>query len=524
MIDRFELQKEICRLSNTKLSCGKSIAEISEYKGISIWWYVYNTFTRKVYEKLNGSVGAAPHDYRTIKQIGELVYCPTLYCVWNAIERMYYSQQENHNNRKIIFIENPRYWINSKDTFFGSIKEKLLADGKTEILSVFSVGCDRPRIETMLDIMKHEKKIKHRPMEYYQSLNTNLCEYKARIRFSKIWAKIKNDEGLYKLMSFHGVDMSKTMIPELEHYFKTTFGKTVLEIETVSHMVQKEAPSVIVFVDENGHPHPYIMGCKLNGKPTIEIQHGTISPQLTYWCGSERFPMLSDMTTVYGKTYRDILINTKMYEDKDIIITGNHMDDEIFQKRDKELICKSIRLNPGKRILFWALTMANNRQDENRDYINAMLNVKKELDLQLVVSLHPGESDELKQQLQEAVSSKITIVTNTNINDLIYVCDALITKKSTTAITAVGMGKPVIVMNFSGQPDLQPYVSDGLAAGVYHEKELIPAIEMALSDRNDSKRKKNRNEALYNLNYIQDGKATDRVVDVIKSFIEDNKL
>ncbi len=515
-VNRYQLQKEICKLSNTELSCGQSLTELTEYKGVSMWWYAYNTFTRKVYEILNGSVEYPSHEYRTIKKIGELVYCPTLYYVWNAMEKIYYPNQENHNTRKIIIIENPKYWINSKDTFFGSIKEKLLADGKTEILSIFSVGCDRHRIETMLDMMKHEKKIKHRPLEYYQSLNTNLCEYKARIGYLKIWEQIKSDNILRGLLSFHGIDMQKILIPELEHCFKTTFGKTVLEIETVSRMVQKESPSVIVLVDENGHPHPYIMGCKLNGKPTIEVQHGTISPQLTFWCGKERFSMLPGMTTLYGKTYQDILTKNMMYRESDIILTGNHRDDEIFQKRDKELICTSIGLNPGKKTLLWALTMVNNQPDENIRYINAMLNAVKKLNLQLVVSLHPGESEKSKQQLLEA---RIKIVTNTDINNLIYICDAFITKKSTVAITAASMQKPVIVMNFSGQPDLQPYVSDGLAAGVYQEEELIPAIETALSGRNDSGIKKKRDEALYNLCYIQDGKATDRVVDAITSFV-----
>ena len=520
-VDRFQLQKEICRLSTTKLNCGKSIAELSEYKGVSLWWFHYYTFTRKVYEKLNGSTDNIPHDYRTIKQVGELVYCPALYYVWNAMERIYYPNQENRNNRKIIFIEIPRYWINSKDTFFGSIKEKLLADGKTEILSTFSVGCDIHQIKTMLDIMKHEKKIKHRPLEYYQSLDTNICEHKARIRYSKIWEIIKDDKVLHELLSFHGMDMHKIMISELEHCFKTALGKTVLEIETVTRMVQKETPSCIVVVDEGGRPHPYVMGCKQTGKPIISIQHGTISSQITFWCGSERFSMLPDITTVYGKTYQDILIQTRMYRETDIVITGNHRDDVIFQKRSKEQICNSIGLNKEKKILLWTFTMFYNPPDENRNYINTMSNAVKKLDVQLVISLHPSSTKESEQQLRSMCFSEIIIVHKTDINDLIYICDALITKKSTTAITAMVMGKPVIIMNFSGQPDMQPYVSGGLAAGVYHEKDLIPAIETVLSGQQDTEIKKKRDELLNNLVYIQDGKATNRIVDAIN---EDKKI
>lgn len=514
-IDRFQLQKEICRLSNTKLDCGKSLAELTEYKGVSLWWYTYITFMNRVFKILNGELTEKTHRYKTIKRVGKLIYYPTLYYVWNFIEKIYYPNQENSKNRKIIIIESPRYWMNSKEIFFGSIKEKLLADGKTEILSTFSVGYDTHRIETMLDMMKNEENIKHRPIEYYQSIGTNLCEYKTHMKYSKIWDEIKNDKTLHDLLTFHDIDMYNILISELENCFKTKFGEIVSDIETIHRMVQKESPSVIVVIDEVGRPYSYIMGCKLGGKPSIAVQHGTISSQLTFWCGSERFQMIPDITTVYGKTYQDVLVKTKMYRETDIVITGNHRDDNILQERSKEQICKAIGLNTKKKIIVWALTMISNQPDENRRYISAMLDVVKKADVQLVISLHPTDSKQSEQYLWKLDLPGIIIADKTDINNLIYICDTFITKKSTTAITAMVMGKPVIVMNFSGQPDMQPYVSEGLATGVYNEEGLIPAIELALNGR-----KKEQKEALYNLCYIQDGKATDRVVDAIKSLIK----
>ena len=64
----------------------------------------------------------------------------------------------------------------------------------------------------------------------------------------------------------------------------------------------------------------------------------------------------------------------------------------------------------------------------------------------------------------------------------IFVCDLMITKNSTTALEAIALGKPLIVLNLSGKHDISDYVASGVAQGVYKSSELQRIVEKLLAD------------------------------------------
>ena len=48
----------------------------------------------------------------------------------------------------------------------------------------------------------------------------------------------------------------------------------------------------------------------------------------------------------------------------------------------------------------------------------------------------------------------------------------MLTKDSTTAMEAIALNKPVIVLNLGGEPDVVDYVEHCVALGVYKEEDL----------------------------------------------------
>jgi UDP-N-acetylglucosamine 2-epimerase len=93
----------------------------------------------------------------------------------------------------------------------------------------------------------------------------------------------------------------------------------------------------------------------------------------------------------------------------------------------------------------------------------------------------------------------------------------MITRVSTAAIEAVAMNKPVIVLNLSGEPDPVEYVKEGVAYGVYNRDNLEQAILKLLEEDSLSK---SREQYIKKYLYKIDGKATERVVDIIKDLVE----
>ena len=104
-----------------------------------------------------------------------------------------------------------------------------------------------------------------------------------------------------------------------------------------------------------------------------------------------------------------------------------------------------------------------------------------------------------------------------NTYEQIFVCDLLITRHSTTGLEAVALNKPVIVLNLDDGTDYAGYVKEGVARGVYKDDDLTTAIKELLQD--DTYLAKNRDRYIEKYLYKIDGKAYERVVDVIENML-----
>ena len=93
----------------------------------------------------------------------------------------------------------------------------------------------------------------------------------------------------------------------------------------------------------------------------------------------------------------------------------------------------------------------------------------------------------------------------------------MITISSTTGLEALIMKKPLITVNFSGKPDAMPYAESGAAIGVYKPEDVRPAIKSVLENKDvREKLAKKAKLFIYEQCYKMDGKASERIVDLIK--------
>ena len=140
----------------------------------------------------------------------------------------------------------------------------------------------------------------------------------------------------------------------------------------------------------------------------------------------------------------------------------------------------------------------------------------------LIIKQHPREGEKYTKMIEEYLNkNKIDTVIMPKSSDTyeqLFVCDVMITKNSTTAMEAIVLDKPVVVLNLGGEPDAVDYVEQGVALGVYKEEDLKPAIEKLLKD--DTDLAKNRKGYIEKYLYKIDGEATERVVNLIEEMIE----
>ena len=98
-------------------------------------------------------------------------------------------------------------------------------------------------------------------------------------------------------------------------------------------------------------------------------------------------------------------------------------------------------------------------------------------------------------------------------------CDILATKASTVALEALMMDKPVITINITDQPDRLPYATSGATLGVYKYKDMEGAIQKIL-DNQIQKNMKDKDKFIKDYAYKNDGKATERVLNIVQGIVE----
>jgi hypothetical protein len=209
-----------------------------------------------------------------------------------------------------------------------------------------------------------------------------------------------------------------------------------------------------------------------------------------------------------------------------IVVTGQPRFDSLAKANeffDKDEICKKLGLTTSKKILLWA-TDSGLREEESKENISAVYQAASALEnVQLAIKLHPAEDQEAPLYKQNHSYAPIIIKGKQPISELLYACDAMVTKASTTANEAAILNKPIVVLNLSGEPDAMPYVEKGIALGVYKKEDLVSAIKDALyNGKIREKLAEGREKFVYEYAYVQDGKASERVANLIMQAMRDS--
>jgi len=238
----------------------------------------------------------------------------------------------------------------------------------------------------------------------------------------------------------------------------------------------------------------------------------------------------SENIALYGDGVRDEFRKRGVEEGR-MIVTGapvyDFMKDRVGVKKGASNVkcLEKYGINGGEKLIVFASQPHDNKIykiEEKRKMFRALIEVMPSLpNKKLVIKLHPYESDELTNGVRKGFDrNNVVVVKDVNIFDLIGVCDLLITKFSTSAMEAILLGKPVIIMNLGGMPDIFPYVENNVALGVYRSEDLLPAIKRILEgDKMYKEFLAERERFVRKFAFRLDGKATERVADLIRGMI-----
>jgi hypothetical protein len=277
-------------------------------------------------------------------------------------------------------------------------------------------------------------------------------------------------------------------------------------------------PDVIIVMTEGIMPAKIaIATAKLGRIPTLLLlQLGML--RKNYECPN----FLADKISVPGDFIGDLVVNCGVDANK-VVVTGRPTYDALIHaedRLDKAAICGRLGLNPSRKIVIYCTENLPIRDSERitRVVCRAMKNLS---DVQFVIKVHPSElSVSVYHKVARELGIQALVTKEESIYEVLFICDLMITGFSTAALDAMILDKPVITINFTGLPDPIPFAESGAAIGVYREDDLETEIKKGLYDDSVKARLHNdRGKFVYEQTYLKDGRATQRIADLIEQMV-----
>ena len=488
--------------STTRFENGKSIKDILKYKKFTLCFFFDSNFELDLCDKVRKYIATntKTNQKRNIKS-----FVPTFlirfYILAKVVVHFLFGKvsellcDTTSNSTDVLFMTYHRLW---NDTTNPLLKHKkadsmigdVLMDLKDHNFTTLSFSYDTSSfigIKTMFEQMLITKGL-WKPIETYLTLGVIKTTYSRCKIYDNEWGKLRNNPDFIRSIQYNGSALFDILKHDFDALFKYRVFSAILYIELVKRAIESTNPKAIVIICEYCmFGRASVIAGKTKGVPTLAIQHGIITPTHPGCIFNEEDKdkiILPDITCVYGQYHYDLLTKGSIYEPDQVIVTGQPRYDILYnvdKTYSKKRFLEKYGINPEHKIVLWTTQSHGMSDEENAENLVAMFKAIQNLkNTTLILKQHPGErkkdTKQIKQYLNAYKINALLMDKKSNTYEQIFVCDLMINKNSTTAVEAVALNKPVIVLNLGGAPDVVDYVEMGVASGVYRGEDLKPAM------------------------------------------------
>jgi hypothetical protein len=540
-----------------ELPNGKTLLESTEYMGTPMWWTADLLFFQFLGRTINEESELKRLNQNKLliiffkhrisfislyKSIGiyiELLYDFFIFLAVKMINTLFGRGSKDSSKKKVMFISQDRQWSYVKDyRTLKSEKSDAFFDPVLKSLTHYDLKGFYPidvyphrGLKVFLD-KKRKWKFDHAPLNFYWTLDSWKKQKKAIKSFENTWKLILEDDSFKKTCNFHGKDLYPAIIGELELYFSILFPHLIKYLEMARKMIKDEDPSLIILLNEFWWwERSLMMAAKSEGVKTVALQHGVISSgerNYTYEKEeiSERLKCpIPDKTVVYGSYYKNLLVNKSSFPENSVLDLGQPRYDVLYHVNEiysKEKFLKKLEIPKENKIILWTTQCQAFSDEENIKNIQCVLRAVENMDeTTLLIKQHPLETYKHKKLIINISNNYKTdfrlVSRDSDTYEQIYSSDLMLVKNSTTALEAVALDKPVIVLNLSGTVDDVDYVEKNVALGVYNEKDLEDAFRILLE--NDTLKKYRKIYVEEHLHAV-DGRSSVRIAELIEKMVD----
>jgi hypothetical protein len=237
--------------------------------------------------------------------------------------------------------------------------------------------------------------------------------------------------------------------------------------EAIAHF---RPDAVCLYAESSGWGRAALLACREADVPTVAVQHGIVYPKYFSYRHEpdERDCPRPDRTAVFGAAARRLLTTLGGYAPESLVLTGSpRFDDLLTAARtwDREETRRRLGVAPEERLLVIASRFRAIRDTHasiGSAFPGLVRAVEERAGTRAIVKPHPAEGSEgYAAVLHQSGARRFTLVDpRENLLRLLHAADALVTVESLSAVEALVLGRPVIVLN------LPTHLSDLVRAGV----------------------------------------------------------
>jgi hypothetical protein len=349
---------------------------------------------------------------------------------------------------------------------------------------------------------------------------------RARREARAAWRASRHDPGMQVAFSHRGVGFADMAEADLAGTLLLQVPWAVRAYEEIAAALRATRPGVVcLYAESSGLGRAALAACRAAGVPTLGIQHGILYPgYYSYMHGPDDAGCpRPDRTAVFGEAARRFLVEAGRYPPESLVVTGSPKFDELLattRRSDRTVLRAELGFAEGDRVLLVASRFHGIRETHQSigSAFERLVRAADSLErTHLVVKPHPAESD---RPYVEAIASlgvrhARVLPPGADLPRLLFACDALVTVESLSAVEALVLDRPLVILNMP--TNLRAMVDAGVALGVSEGEDPRPALEAVLSDPVVRARlAEARARYLDDVARGVDGRATARILDLLR--------
>lgn len=346
----------------------------------------------------------------------------------------------------------------------------------------------------------------------------------------RVWKQLEHDPRTTSLVRYRSGSLwnilHDLMKPRAGYFYTPSFPlvQIMAWIEMFKHICTTMQPRAIIAGADDHRPV----------LTAIQVAHRYTIPSLYVQPSLHMYnPIVGHLYTDYGavmdESARALHMSQQGQTIKDqFVISGLPRWDSIARiiarmKNNRMSIITEIQqmlhLQPDERLVVFAT------QPVGGGYLQQIINVllrtlASDPSTRLVIKLHPQEADLIERYqswLPDMTNGKPPlIIADINVYKLLAAADLVVMISSNIGLEAAMLDRPVLLVNLNNDPNVAPFVAQGIALGAYNEAEMEQQIDRLLNDAQTIEQLAKSRRAYFEANpQLIDGRATERVTHLL---------